>query len=77
MTCKHLNANKKLKNANKIFFCDFCNVNFKHYSSFCRHKKICQTIFLEEEKCELENDIQDKDALIIQLLKQNGELQNR
>ena len=59
LTSKHQNANKKLKNANKIFFCDFCNINFKHQSSFCRHKKKCQIISLENE-VELNNNIEDE-----------------
>ena len=82
LTFKHQNANKKLNNANKIFFCDFCNINFKHQSSFCRHKKKCQPIFLEDG-VEIKNNnedediinIKDKDALLLHLLKQNGELQ--
>lgn len=47
-----------------------CGKKYKHMSSLCNHKK----------KCDYEIDginIQDKDALVIHLLKQNSELQNK
>jgi len=84
MTAKHQKANQKLINANEIFFCDFCNTTFKHQSSFCRHKKKCQIKYIEntvepinfiEKTMEPINIIEDKDTLLLQLLKQNGELQ--
>jgi len=76
LTAKHHNANKMLKNANKIFFCENCESSFKHQSSLCRHKKKCSDKNCDngpQDKNDL--DITDKDALIIQLLQQNSELQ--
>ena len=70
-TSKHTNANKMLINANAEYACAYCDSKFKHQSSFSRHKKKC----IEQPKIEQLIDITDKDALIIQLLKQNSELQ--
>jgi hypothetical protein len=75
LTGKHHNANKMLKNANKIFFCKNCDAGFKHQSSLCRHKKKCITKMKENEKNEEKDEILNNEKLIIELLKQNSELQ--
>ena len=60
------------------YHCDICNKNYTDRSGLWKHKKIC--IKFDEEKTE-ENgyyegiNIKDKDALVLHLLKQNGELQ--
>jgi transcriptional regulator with PAS, ATPase and Fis domain len=60
------------------YHCDICNKNYTDRSGLWKHKKIC--IPIEEEQTE-ENgyyegvNIKDKDALVLHLLKQNGELQ--
>jgi transcriptional regulator with PAS, ATPase and Fis domain len=58
-----------------------CGKVYKHISTLCAHKKKC--IYNESEKEKIEDNgyyegvnIKDKDALVIHLLKQNGELQN-
>ena len=62
----------------KKYLCDGCDKDFNDRSGLWRHKKKC--IEIEEEKTE-ENgyyegiNIKDKDALVLHLLKQNGELQ--
>jgi hypothetical protein len=76
LTAKHHKANKMLKNANKIFFCENCKTSFKHQSSLCRHKKKCFNKDYDNEVQDKNDlDISNKDALIIQLLQQNSELQ--
>jgi hypothetical protein len=84
-TVKHKNNvlttnNNKLgaKTSKKSLICDGCDKHFNDRSGLWRHKKKC--IEIEEEKTE-ENgyyegiNIKDKDALVLHLLKQNGELQ--
>ena len=57
-----------------------CGKVYKHISTLCAHKKKC--IYKETEKVIIDDNgyyegvnIKDKDALVIHLLKQNGELQ--
>jgi hypothetical protein len=55
------------------YTCDCGNV-YKHMSSLCKHKKKCfedNTQFIDGI------NIKDKDALVLHLLKQNSELQNK
>jgi hypothetical protein len=52
------------------FSCD-CGKIYKHQSTLCAHKKKC----IQQLNMEQSVDINDKDSLIIQLLKQNSELQ--
>ena len=69
------------KLCSKKYLCDGCDKNFNDRAGLWRHKKKC-TIKSEigQEKTE-ENgyyegiNIKDKDALVLHLLKQNGELQ--
>jgi len=85
MTKKHKNNvlttnNNKLgaKTSKKALICDCCEKSFKDRAGLWRHKKKC--IKFDEEQTE-ENgyyegiNIKDKDALVLHLLKQNGELQ--
>ena len=67
LTLKHQKANNGLIQANEKYACDNCGVNFKHKSSFCRHKKKCK------ETIKYDDEISNKD-LIIMLLKQNSQL---
>jgi hypothetical protein len=76
LTAKHAKANAGLMPANKKYACENCNIVFKHKSSYCRHKKKCNT-----EKTSLETKSNNEDAksmsdkeLIIMLVKQNTEL---
>jgi len=56
----------------KQYTCN-CGKVYKHMSSLCAHKKICK----DHEMMHNGINIKDKDALIVYLLKQNGELQNK
>jgi hypothetical protein len=61
------------KNAKKEYSCQ-CGKTYKHLSSLCAHKKKC----IGEDAQYIDGiDIRDKDALVLHLLKQNGELQNK
>ena len=78
LTAKHQKANLKLMQANEKYACENCNMNFKHQSSYCRHKKKC--IIQNEESIDIQNlntniDITDSN-MIIQLIKQNDDFKN-
>jgi transcriptional regulator with PAS, ATPase and Fis domain len=69
------------KLCSKKYLCDGCDKNFNDRAGLWRHKKKC-TIKSEIEKEKTEENgyyeginIKDKDALVLHLLKQNGELQ--
>jgi len=54
----------------KKYTCN-CGRNYKHQSTLCAHKKICKGKDINDDSI----NMQDKDALILHLLKQNGDLQ--
>jgi hypothetical protein len=58
----------------KILTCDKCEKTFKDRSGLWRHKKKSS---IEDNTTVDGINIKDKDALVIHLLKQNGELQNK
>lgn len=68
------NSNKfYLKNPEKILFqCEKCEKSFKERTGLWRHKKNCKT--LENENCE-NNSLGNN--VVIELLKQNSELQKK
>jgi len=76
LTDKHISLNNpKLMSSNhfKTYQCS-CGKEYKHMSTLCAHKKKC--LKKEEEDIIIDGiNIKDKDALLIHLLKQNGELQ--
>ena len=55
--------------------CDICNKNYTDRSGLWKHKKICIKIDDDEGDYYEGINIKDKDALVLHLLKQNGELQ--
>jgi hypothetical protein len=63
-------TNKTSENINKDYTCE-CGRIYKYHSGLYRHKKICKISDVNSDGI----DLQDKDALILHLLKQNGELQ--
>ena len=72
LTSKHVqltlaNTLGDAKSSPKIFTCENCNKEYNSRNGLWKHNKIC----LKNENV----DLKDKDNLIIQLLKQNGELQ--
>jgi hypothetical protein len=74
LTSKHIKAKNGLITANKIYACEKCLINFKHQSSYCRHKKKCNfENKTNEDTCQEINSMSDKE-LIIMLVKQNTEL---
>jgi hypothetical protein len=66
---------------NNVSFSCICGNVYKHMSSLCKHKKKCcgkiNTINEDDEDTYQGINIKDKDALVLHLLKQNGELQNK
>jgi len=75
-TAKHIKANKELIMAKTEYTCIYCENNFRHHSSLCRHIKKCKKNINGINNNILDSiDITDKDALIMYVLKQNGELQ--
>jgi len=57
----------------KLYYCN-CGKVYKHDSGYYRHKKTC----IGEETRYIDGiNIKDKDALVLHLLKQNGELHNK
>jgi uncharacterized tellurite resistance protein B-like protein len=58
------------ENIKKKYTC-YCGRNYKHQSTLCAHKKLCKGTNMNEDSI----NMQDKDALILHLLKQNGDLQ--
>ena len=70
LTSKHSKAKNELNQANKKYVCDKCDIQFKHQSSYCRHKKKCSKTNDEKKG---EEEVSDKD-LIMMLVKQNAEL---
>ena len=80
---KHLSTNKHINNNNVTnkHICDVCNKEYLHRSGYYKHKKICKVL---ETKPELTNELREPDMkppaitvdLILEVLKQNKELQN-
>ena len=81
-TSKHQKRSEGLTKANNFmknmqitqktgYFCEKCDIEFKHQSSYCRHKKKCNS--KEEEKKISISDTSDKE-LIMMLVKQNSEI---
>jgi hypothetical protein len=78
---KHKNSQKSTfsnilvaKSCNLQFTCEKCEKIFKDRSGLWRHKKKC----LNDNEMIVDGiNIKDKDALVLHLLKQNGELQNK
>ena len=84
LTAKH----KKLTNINKMetccsqnsekstnFACKNCNKKYNSRVGIWKHNKICKKIDEEDDDYYEGINIKDKDALVLHLLKQNGELQ--
>jgi hypothetical protein len=75
-TDKHKNTSMEIKSGNKWhkngaqLECEICNRLFSTSSGLWKHKKTCKL----EEKSKSQFDINDKDQLIIMLIKQNAEL---
>ena len=84
---KHQTTTKHIRNMNKdsdstpIHICDVCNKEYSHRSGYYKHIKICKVI---AEKTELTNEMREPDInppaltveLVLDLIKQNKELQN-
>jgi hypothetical protein len=75
-TAKHMksivsNENKPKTSSNYI--CQNCNKIYKDPSGLWRHKKNCKSVNNEENNI-INEDLQDKDQLIMMLIKQNSEL---
>ncbi len=83
---RHLSTDKHKKVENdsilvpksaKLYYCK-CGKVYKHDSGYYRHKKTCNLEVDTEDPQYIDGiNIKDKDALVLHLLKQNGELQNK
>ncbi len=85
---RHLNTtkHKNLTNPNfslchvKYYSC-YCGKSYKHMSTLCSHKKKrgCKQPEIEDDDENMYEgiNIKDKDALVMHLLKQNSDLQNK
>jgi len=75
-TDKHKNLTNPnfLASKNITYKCN-CGKIYKHMSTLCAHKKKCSNEETEENGYFEGINIKDKDALVLHLLKQNGELQ--
>jgi hypothetical protein len=61
---------------NSTFICKHCSKKYTSRAGLWKHKKTCNKLNKTDELEEQEDyDIKDKDALILKLLQQNGELQ--
>ena len=77
---KHISTNKHkilqnptYDNGKKIYECN-CGKIYKHSSTLYAHKKKCKTEADINDNSDMPFDINDKDQLIIMLIKQNAEL---
>jgi hypothetical protein len=84
LTKKHISMSKEIdgniKETEKILICQNCEKEFKSKSGLWKHKQTCLLKNTHDNNDPIENNpanklyIQDKDDLIIQLLKQNAKL---
>jgi hypothetical protein len=73
--CDNLGEIKGKKGQKNTFTCEICNKEYQHRQCLWRHKKTCS--FINQPKDDNTGNkltIDDKDDLIIQLLKQNAKL---
>jgi len=82
LTKKHISMSQEIdgniKEIKKILNCENCDKIFKTSSGLWKHKKkCCSKINTINEDTYQGINIEDKDALVLHLLKQNGELQNK
>ena len=67
----------------KKYLCDYCDKHFNDRAGLWRHKKKCIDKEKDKEKDDDDDNyyeginIKDKDALVLHLLKQNGDLHNK
>jgi len=63
-----------------IFICELCDKNYSSRNGLWKHKKQCLSInedYEDDEYMYQDINIKDKDALVLHLLKQNSDLQNK
>jgi len=88
LTKKHISMsteiNGNIKEIKKIPNCSYCGKHFQTNSGLWKHKKKCSIQTKQHNVKQTDNEdtyqginIKDKDALVLHLLKQNGELQNK
>ena len=86
LTAKHISATNISSEALKIcqsYTCDICSKSFNERTGIWRHKKKCIDKEKDKEKDDDDDNyyeginIKDKDALVLHLLKQNGDLHNK
>ena len=90
MTAKHTKVtvgDAQVTNFTSHHICEFCNAKYFSRNGLWRHKQKCSNEHIINENINNDNainendyndiNIKDKDALVIHLLKQNSELQNK
>ena len=70
ITAKHIKAKNGLMTANKKYACETCSTFFSHQSSYCRHKKKCQT----EKSQIIQPSNMITTELVMELIKDNKEM---
>jgi predicted metal-binding protein len=74
-TISNILEQKTPKNADFIFVCKKCNKGYNARNSLWYHEKKCEKIIeTNDETNKLDNEMVDKDQLILMLIKQNSEL---
>ena len=72
-TSKHEKATNGLHPATKKYACEKCHTNFKHHSSYYRHKKKCEKSDIKPEILNQPNNIITTE-LVMELIKDNKEM---
>jgi hypothetical protein len=75
LTAKHIKATNGLMPATKKYACENCNTNFKHHSSYYRHKKGCHKLALVTENTgRQQSSNMITTELVMELIKDNKEM---
>lgn len=91
LTRKHkilTNPNKKMPDDNMVLYSCICGKKYKHHSSLCSHKKICDLCNIETEELNEENIVEttnsdnntedgnDLKSIILTMMNENKELRS-
>ena len=74
LTAKHIKATNGLMSATKKYACENCTKNFKHHSSYYRHKKKCEKTHITPEKSINNQSNMITTELVMELIKDNKEM---
>ena len=74
LTAKHIKATNGLIPATNKYACEHCTKNFKHHSSYYRHKKKCEKTHITPEKSIHNQSNMITTELVMELIKDNKEM---